>query len=71
MIPLKTRLLNMLARLCKNKRHKIDISTLNWQMLWEELISLCTRAKKYEIIASEIVLSKLMQSMLKFLHIAR
>ena len=58
-IPLKTRLLNVACRVCKNKRHDIVLpSPFDWEYHWEELISVCTRSKKYEEVASEIVLGK-------------
>jgi hypothetical protein len=71
-IPLRTRLLTTCHRLCKNKRHAVQISPpLDWEFHWEEVISLCTRSKKYEEIGSEVVLGKLMQSQVAFLHSAR
>lgn len=71
-IPLKTRLLNVAGRLCKNKRHDIKFSSpFDWAYHWEELISVCTRSKKYEEVASEVVLGKLLQSQVAFMHIAR
>lgn len=71
-IPLKTRLLNVAGRVCKNRSHHIELPRpFNWEYHWEELIALCTRSKKYEEVASEIVLGKLLQSQVAFLHSAR
>lgn len=71
-IPLKTRLLSVAGRVCKNKRHDIRLAApLDWEFHWEELISVCTRSKKYEEIASEVVLGKLLQTQVAFLHSAR
>ena len=71
-IPLKTRLLNVCCRVCKNKRHNIQLAApFDWEYYWEEIISVCTRSKKHEEIASEGVLGKLMQNQVSFLHTAR
>jgi hypothetical protein len=81
-LPLKTRVLSVIARLIKKnailhgqtpgpgEALGLDVY-IDWECLWEEIIALCTRSKKYAHVCAETVLARHLETLTLFLHEAR
>jgi hypothetical protein len=80
-LPLKTRVLSVVARLIKKNAilhghmpadagQNLDVY-IDWECLWEEIIALCTRSKKYAHVCAETILARHLETLTLFLHETR
>lgn len=71
-IPMKLKSLTVMTEIFKSHKNALNISvSYNYKLFWGEMLAICTRNAKDLSCGSEIVNSKLFQTMLDFLHHAR
>jgi hypothetical protein len=71
-VPMKLKSLNVMISMFKYRKNALTLSVVyNFKPFWDEMFSICTRTAKDKSCGSEVLNSKLFQTLCDFLHEAR
>ena len=67
-LSMKTRILGVLAKLCKKSLPKIKDLVLDWQFFWSEIITIVQRESGQHAVSSHSVSAKHLDKLISFTH---